>query len=148
MSVKTHILSRAIISRLGKENISFSFDKFNGTIEFEYNNKIFSMQVENFPFQPPKLSKVDNKLIDYAISSSRVFNIIRDVFGLQCLCCISILCPNTWNLMNKFTDIVNEYEKFMNIIKTANNYKILLINNKFDVLPLDVINEINTYLKV
>jgi hypothetical protein len=148
MSVKTHILSRAIINRLGKENISFSFDKFNGTIEFEYNNKIFSMQVENFPFQPPKLLKVDNKLIDYAISSSRVFNIIRDVFGLQCLCCISILCPNTWNLMNKFTDIVNEYEKFMNIIKTANNYKILLINNKFDVLPLDVINEINTYLKV
>jgi hypothetical protein len=148
MSVKTHILSRAIINRLGKENISFSFDKFNGTIEFEYNNKIFSMQVENFPFQPPKLLKVDNKLIDYAISSSGVFNIIRDVFGLQCLCCISILCPNTWNLMNKFTDIVNEYEKFMNIIKTANNYKILLINNKFDVLPLDVINEINTYLKV
>ena len=148
MSVKTHILSRAIINRLGKENISFSFDKFNGTIEFEYNNKIFSMQVENFPFQPPKLLKVDNKLIDYAISSSRVFNIIRDVFGLQCLCCISILCPNTWNLMNKFTDIVNEYEKFMNIIKTANNYKILLINNKFDVLPLDVINEINNYLKV
>ena len=30
----------------------------------------------------------------------------------------------------------------MNIIKTANNYKILLINNKFDVLPLDVINEL------
>lgn len=148
MSGKTHILSSAITNRLSKENISFNFDEFNGVIEFKYNNKIFSMQVENFPFQPPKLLKVDNKLIDYAISSSGVFNIIRDVFGLQCLCCVSILCPNTWNLMNKFTDIVNEYEKFMNVIKAANNYKILLINKKFDVLPLEVINEIISYLKV
>ena len=30
------------------------------------------MNVDNFPFQPPKLLEVDNKLIDYAKSSNGI----------------------------------------------------------------------------
>lgn len=148
MSPKSYVITRAIVNRLKKENITFQFDELNGCISFNYNNKKFTMNVDNFPFQPPKLLEVDNKLIDYAKSSNGISNIIHDVFGLKCLCCISILCPYTWNLMNKFTDIVNEYEKFMNIINDAKNYKLLIENNVFCDLPLELVNNINSYLKV
>ena len=143
---KYHI-TRAIKNRLNREGIKYNYNEKKGTIEFTYNKKNFDMFVENYPFRPPTKIKVDNKYIDYAIMSNEIQNIIYKFFEIRCLCCISILCPNTWSVMTKFSDVIDEYENFMSIINSANNYKILKSNRILDKFPDEIEFIIMSFLK-
>ena len=63
MNTINNNLSRAVINRLKRENINYNFDVNKQVIEFEYNDKLYSMSVENFPFRPPSKFSVNNKIV-------------------------------------------------------------------------------------
>ena len=118
---KYHI-TRAIKNRLNREGIKYNYNEKIGTIEFNYNKKNFDM-------------------------SNEIQNIIYKFFEIRCLCCISILCPNTWSVMTKFSDVIDEYENFMSIINSANNYKIMKSNRILDKFPNEIEYIIMSFLK-
>ncbi len=148
MNTINNNLSRAVINRLKRENINYNFDVNKQVIEFEYNDKLYSMSVENFPFRPPSKFSVNNKIVSYPEMSRKNFIILRDVFNVKCLCCMSILCPNLWHLSYKFMDIIKEYEKFTGIINAAHNYKLLKDKGILINLPKEIIEEILNFLRL
>ena len=150
-------MSKIIINRLKRMNEvhsieSYSINDINNSIlikPINDNNK-YRIYVENFPFKPPIKLEVNDKFVNYAILSSDVSHIIFKYFNAQCLCCQSLFCPNNWYITNSFSDVINEYKKFMNIINSAKNIKILTDENLggFNRIPDEIISKIMEFVSI
>ena len=144
----SNILSRAVTNRLNREKLDFKYNNENNLLEIKHNNYKYGMSVDNFPFRPPLNFSVNNKIVNYSEMSKNVISILSDVFNVECLCCISILCPNKWHLSFKFMDIIDEYKKFTGIINSANNYKLLKDKGTLNIFPKEIIEEILKFLRL
>ena len=101
------------------------------------------IRCDNFyPFRPPYEIKINNKeYVGYVEMSKECKNFYFDRYGIQCLCCSSVICQNNWNVHSTLHDIVDEYIKLKKISEDYNNFSIIK-NNYDQILSNDVWNYI------
>lgn len=139
-------ITKAIINRLVNEDLDYKFIVNESLIKIFLNDKIYSMNVFDYPFKPPTNFKVNNKSISYASMSRNIMRISIKFFGINCLCCESVLCSGNWLIGVKFLDIINEYERSLILVKYCLIYKILKSNKIFDKIPEELELYIMSYL--
>tara|TARA_B100000212_G_C27287351_1_gene495731 strand:- start:524 stop:970 length:447 start_codon:yes stop_codon:yes gene_type:complete len=144
MSVDDNHLKKIIVNRMKSENIRYHYCDYNHEITFYYKKNKYNLLVKNYPFRVPRKLKVNDKLINYNEISNNYKKYLRKYFGIQCLCCSSILCENNWLICYKFSDISKEHENFTNLITCIDN--ILILKEKF-ILPQEIFKMIIEYLK-
>ena len=139
-------ITKAVINRLVSENLEYKFIVNESLIKIFLNEKVYSMNVFDYPFKPPTNLKVNNKDVRYSLMTRNIMYESIKFFGINCLCCISVLCANNWLIGIKFTDIINEYERSLKLVKYCDIYRILKNNNIFDRIPEELEFYIMGYL--
>jgi len=131
------------ISRLNKELSEYPYTFTNNeSIAFVF--KKYSIQVDGFllyPFHPPQVS-INGRILSYSPSffPLRMLEEYAKIHG--CPCCTSITCPNNWSPSLGLLAILEEYETFIQKLKTFLQVKVF----KQVILPDDMIGEIIAYL--
>ena len=107
----------------------------NVRVEFDYKlnipivivivgeNEIKMKLKNNFPLKPPEIELNSQPYINILVFDSNVkHKLLKDIAGVDCLCCESLLCESIWFAQSKLKDIVNEVCKNIEIIHNINNY--------------------------
>ena len=77
----------------------------------------------NFPIKPPEIELNSQPYINILVFDSNVkHKLLKDIAGVDCLCCESLMCESIWFAQSKLKDIVNEVCKNIEIIHNINNY--------------------------
>jgi hypothetical protein len=123
---------------------AYTFDG-DETIEFFYANKyqVKMCDLVRYPFHPPQIT-IDGITLSYA-SSTFPRRLYAEYFlqnNNKCPCCISIACANNWSPSLGIIDVMKEYVRFVETLKTYQKIKIF-----GDIhLPEDIIKEIISFL--
>jgi ubiquitin-protein ligase len=107
----------------------------NVKVEFDYKlnipivivivgeNEIKMKLKNNFPFKPPEIELNSQPYINILVFDSNIkHKLLKEIAGVDCLCCESLLCESIWFAQSKLKDIVNEVCKNIEIIHNINNY--------------------------
>jgi hypothetical protein len=107
----------------------------NVKVEFDYKLKIpivivivgeneIKMKIKNnFPLKPPEIELNSQPYINILVFDSNIkHKLLKEIAGVDCLCCESLLCESIWFAQSKLKDIVNEVCKNIQIIHNINNY--------------------------
>lgn len=107
----------------------------NVKVEFDYNLKIpivvvivgeneIKMKLKNnFPIKPPEIELNSQPYINILVFDSNVkHKLLKEIAGVDCLCCKSLMCESNWFAQSKLKDIVDEVSKNIEIIHNINNY--------------------------
>lgn len=76
---------------------------------------------ENYPFRKPGMvysMNLDNwreMKNFYMLRDRDMVERFQSVTGLNCMCCVSILCGDNWKVQTKMKDLASEIELFMRI---------------------------------
>ena len=130
---------------LKSERINNSnYNSESGDFTFLYDDKYYvSVNIpKGYPFYPPKNLTLNYKKIVYYRKGDA--EIISKYFGIFCICCVSKLCPDNWNPSIKLEDLIDEYERFKNIINSSFVIRHFIKNN---YLNEDIIKIIVKYIK-
>ena len=131
------------IFRLNRELREYPFTLIDKeTIYFKF--KKYTIQLDGFaqyPFHPPRVS-VDGKILSYSPSFFPPRLIKEYSKTHKCPCCTSIMCANNWSPSLGIIAILNEYELFIQNLKTFQQIQVF----KHVHLPDDMIGEIIAYL--
>lgn len=132
---------------LTKESIEYDIND-DSYARFKYKKYNIGMSItELYPFHPP-IVLINNKILSYSPYGipERIYSIFISYFK-WCPCCRSISCPNNWAPSYTVIDILREYTKFINSMKSY--YKVhILLNEKVKLnLPDDIIKEIISYVE-
>jgi|TARA_B110000093_G_scaffold150728_1_gene164860 ubiquitin-protein ligase len=131
---------------LEKESIEY-FLNDDSYAKFQYNKYNIEMSItEAYPFHPP-IVIINNKKISYSPYGipDRIYSIFLSHFK-WCPCCRSITCFNNWAPSFSVIDIVKEYIKFINSMKSYYKMHILTTENIDLNLPYEIIKEILSYV--
>ena len=107
----------------------------NVKVEFDYKLKIpivivivgeneIKMKIKNnFPLKPPEIELNSQPYINILVFDSNVkHKLLKDIAGIDCLCCKSLMCESVWFAQSKLKDIVDEVCKNIEIIHDINKY--------------------------
>lgn len=107
----------------------------NVKVEFDYKLKIPIVIVkdreneiklkikEYYPFKPVEIEVNSEPYIKLLVFNSNVkYKLLKDMAGVDCLCCKSLMCESVWFAQSKLKDIVDEVCKNIEIIHDINNY--------------------------
>ena len=92
-------------------------------IILESYNKIIPVTVDfqnitTYPFKPPKI-RINNKYDYFSCLATIPEYLVKEKFGLRCMCCNSVLC--NWSVKNSISDIVEEcYESIKLKLRSLN----------------------------
>ena len=143
----SNTISKIVKNRLNKEYINYSYFPDTNTIRFVKNNNLYSINIDNFPFRPPKNLMVNNVKIEYFKLPMNIKKNLFKFFNIYCLCCSSILCQNNWKITYNFLKIVNEYEFNVQLINYIKNYEIIKKSDLYKRIPNEIDFVIMDYLK-
>lgn len=107
----------------------------NVKVEFDYKLKIpivivivgeneIKMKIKNnFPLKPPEIELNSQPYINILVFDSNVkHKLLKDIAGVDCLCCESLMCESIWFAQSKLKDIVDEVCRNIEINRNINNY--------------------------
>lgn len=107
----------------------------NVKVEFDYKLKIPIVIVivgeneikikikNNFPLKPPEIELNSQPYINILVFDSNVkHKLLKDIAGVDCLCCTSLMCESIWFAQSKLKDIVDEVCRNIEINRNINNY--------------------------
>ena len=107
----------------------------NVKVEFDYKLKIpivivivgeneIKMKIKNnFPLKPPEIELNSQPYINILVFDSNVkHKLLKDIAGVDCLCCTSLMCESIWFAQSKLKDIVDEVCRNIEINLNINNY--------------------------
>lgn len=107
----------------------------NVKVEFDYKLKIpivivivgeneIKMKIKkNFPLKPPEIELNSQPYINILIFDSNVkHKLLKDIAGVDCLCCKSLMCESIWFAQSKLKDIVDEVCRNIEINRNIDNY--------------------------
>jgi hypothetical protein len=119
------IADKRILKELHKHNIKFTKleKKEDNSWELHYKQIKFIIPCD-YPFKIPFLYVKGNKYIQMLNNATYLLN------KKECLCCISILCPNNWSPIHNIKDIINEYNNIAKQMILSKNLKVF----KFKIL--------------
>ena len=123
-------------SRRINKDLEYLIEEYpNVRVEFDYKlnipivivivgeNEIKMKLKNNFPLKPPEIELNSQPYINILVFDSNVkHKLLKDIAGVDCLCCESLLCESIWFAQSKLKDIVNEVCKNIEIIHNINNY--------------------------
>lgn len=93
---------------LEKEYVKITFKRKNNTY-------IFSIP-SSYPFLPPKLTiNGIGQQAFFNLASGRFSNILKQISGIDCLCCDSYLCINNWSVSRNMNQVIEQIEKYKTI---------------------------------
>ena len=99
---------------------------------------------EYYPFKPVEIEVNSEPYIKLLVfNSNEKRKILKDVIGIDCLCCQSLMCETNWYAQLKLKDIVDEICKNIEIIYDVNNIVNNNNNNNIDSI-IDDNKNINT----
>ena len=108
---------------------------------------------ENYPFAKPgivysmDLENWREMRKFYELRNRGMVRRFKGTTGLECMCCVSIICGDNWKVQTKMKEIAKEIERFMEIKERMNNRLLLEIISRRDVrLPDDIWNYIIEYI--
>ena len=107
----------------------------NVKVEFDYKlnipivivivgeNEIKMKIKNNFPLKPPEIELNSQPYINILVFDSNVkHKLLKDIAGVDCLCCESLMCESIWFAQSKLKDIVDEVCRNIEINRNINNY--------------------------
>ena len=110
----------------------------------KYNQKRYTIDVGNYyPFRPPELILSNQHIISYSpkLYPNRLWTEYQKETG-ECMCCHNLLCPDNWSPANNIVHVIDEYEAFIDRLKTIQKKRIFQSVN----LPDDMIYYICMFL--
>lgn len=114
-------------------NVSVYFDytlKIPIVLVKDRENEIKLKITQYYPFKPPEIEVNSEPYIKLLLFNNNEKNkILKDLIGIDCLCCQSLMCETNWSPQFKLKDIVDEICKNIEIIHDVNNY----VSNKKDI---------------
>lgn len=123
--------------RIVNEFKDFEYSIVNNVFMLNYNHKKYTIDVGNYyPFRPPELILSNQTIISYSpqLYPSRLWNEHRKQTG-ECMCCHNILCPENWSPARKLIHVIDEYESFVEQLKTIQKKRMF----QYARLPDDMI---------
>ena len=131
--------------RLTKElhEVEYEIDDNERVVNMHYLNKDIRVLIPpNYPFIPPKIYINDHRL------SYNPANFPRRLWNTYCKhhpcpCCSNRLCANNWSPSRTIVSVMDEYNQFVNVLKTYHNFFIFQHKNS---LPDDMLYEIFSFL--
>jgi ubiquitin-protein ligase len=123
-------------SRRINKDLEYLIEEYpNVRVEFDYKlnipivivivgeNEIKMKIKNNFPLKPPEIELNSQPYINILVFDSNIkHKLLKEIAGVDCLCCESLLCESIWFAQSKLKDIVNEVCKNIEIIHNINNY--------------------------
>ena len=87
-----------------------------------------------YPFRPPK--KIMVNYYDYfemLRPSPLIQDVLKNLAGIRCLCCSTLLCPNNWTVMKNISNIFQEIKGNLILKRRAIEYILTkkIIDQKF-----------------
>jgi hypothetical protein len=123
-------------SRRINKDLEYLIEEYpNVKVEFDYKLKIpivivivgeneIKMKIKNnFPLKPPEIELNSQPYINILVFDSNVkHKLLKDIAGVDCLCCESLMCESIWFAQSKLKDIVDEVCRNIEINRNINNY--------------------------
>jgi hypothetical protein len=127
--------SEAKYRRINKD-LEYLIEEYpNVRVEFDYKlnipivivivgeNEIKMKLKNNFPIKPPEIELNSQPYINILVFDSNIkHKLLKEIAGVDCLCCESLLCESIWFAQSKLKDIVNEVCRNIEINRNINNY--------------------------
>ena len=124
--------------RAWRELENFDSKLMNNHIILNYNSKTYKIDTgTKYPFHPPTIYLTNGKQLIYTPNHfpSRLWYEYNNITN-ECKCCYSLLCPERWSPGIRIIHIIDEYESFINCLKTIQKKKMFKNVN----LPDDMID--------
>ena len=120
-------------SEFSESEITYNVKTGGFVISCMYNNK-YAIYVEldnKYPFRPPALVKINNKIYDHTtwLLSDNIKNRLFTDYKISCLYCQSMLCSNNWKPGLTILHIIQEYENNKIMIQALSAVEILKNNH-------------------
>jgi ubiquitin-protein ligase len=95
-----------------------SLDKYNNycirvtdLLYSSYNT--YNLYLQYYPFRPPNVDICGVMYSEFLKMNSHLFvSKLKETYGIDCLFCNSILCPNNWGALVSLNSIIEEIRKF------------------------------------
>jgi ubiquitin-protein ligase len=123
--------------------VEYSQNKLFVTILEIINNKQYSygFQIsDNYPFESPKIYYQGKPYITYLkIYGPTMINLLKQIAGIDCLCCSSYNCKTNWYPVVTMDSIIGEIKQYKEY-KSIIIFKILSekIKNKYLIEDIDI----------
>jgi ubiquitin-protein ligase len=110
-------------------------DRFHEIIVTINNDTIRLICSNDYPFKIPNIYINNLTYKSYiSIRSIRFINILKKLYGTDCLCCHSYLCMDKWAPTTTLIKIINEILSYKKLIKKIIIYELCRqIENKFNI---------------
>ena len=143
-------------------NTFICYEENEGCVYIIFNNPVkyvkqiyFKLKMyENYPFAKPGIAygmdlenwKEMRKF--YGLYNEGMVDRFKRVTGLECMCCVSIICGDNWNVHIKMKDIADELRKFM-IIKERMYERLIssIISNKEKKIRIELPDDVWNYIR-
>jgi hypothetical protein len=143
---------RVYSRRLGKDIADLLPEYSNYQVQFDYgldvpvliiedNNDVFEITLhKHFPFKCPQKITINGAPYSSILICNNAYRkkCLKEMTGLDCLCCRSFICNNNWTIQTRLKNVVNEIKETIDINKRLDNY---ILNNPENDNNNDVIND-------
>lgn len=118
-------LNTRIVNEMGNlmfqcNSVKFKIIDNEYIFNIEYNNNNYNILLhKDYPFKSPNrifFNGIDYKQI-LSIRELRISNYLKKYYGLDCLCCSSIICINNWIPTSNISHIINDINNTRRIKK-------------------------------
>lgn len=136
--------SNFALYRAWRELENFDSKLKDNLIILNYNSKTYKIDTgTRYPFHPPTIYLEGDKKLIYSPNyfPRRLWNEYNNLKN-NCKCCNSLLCPDRWSPGMRIIHIIQEYEKFIDTLKTIQKKRMF----KKVKLPDDMIGYILDFL--
>jgi hypothetical protein len=138
--------------RLGKDIADLLPEYSNYQLQFDYgldvpvliiedNNDVFEITLhKHFPFKCPQKITINGAPYSSILICTNPYRkkCLKEMTGLDCLCCRSFICNNNWTIQTRLKNVVNEIKETIDINKRLDNY---ILNNPENDNNNNVIND-------
>ena len=131
--------------RIYKEIKDYNYEVEKDVFTLYYNEKKYTLDVGcYYPFRPPNLIMSNDKIISYNpnLYPIRLWDAYQEKTG-KCMCCSNMLCADNWSPARRIIHAINEYENFIENLKTIQKIRIF----KNVQLPDDMIYYILDFIE-
>ena len=137
--------SNFALYRAWRELENFDSKIKDNLIILNYNSRTYKIDTgTRYPFYPPTIYLQGDKKLSYNPINfpKRLWYDYNNNLKKNCMCCNSLLCPDRWSPGMRIIHIIQEYEKFIDTLKTIQKKRIF----KKMILPDDMIGYILDFL--
>jgi len=130
--------------RISRELEKYDYTILNDVFTFYYHGKLYTLDVgSSYPFRAPELIMSNDNIISYnpRLYPSRLWMEYKKQTN-KCMCCDNMLCANNWSPARGIIHVIQEYEEFIETLKTMQKKRMA----QYMHLPDDIIRYICEFL--